>query len=58
MENLASKLLALVNTEKPIEFTREELECLIKVVELSAQLDLLESPPPNSNWLLMNIKQS
>ena len=47
METLAKKLQAFIETEKPIEFTKEELECFLKLVELSAQIELLENLPSN-----------
>ena len=57
MENLAKKLLTFIETEKPIEFTKEELECFLKMVELSAQLELLESPPNNKEATIEKNKE-
>ena len=57
MENLAKKLIAFIETEKSIEFTKEELECFLKMVELSVQIELLESLPDNKEYALEENKK-
>ncbi len=57
MENLAKKLQAFIETEKPIEFTKEELECFLKMVELSVQMDLLENLPTDKELTIEKNKK-
>lgn len=47
MGNLTSKLISLIENEKPIELSKDEVECLIKLIELGAKIDLLEFLPKN-----------
>ena len=57
MENLASKLLAFIDTEKSIEFTKEELEIFLKMVELSTQIDVLENLPDDKRLAIEEAEQ-
>ena len=52
MENLISKLFAFIEDELPITLTKDELDCLIRIVELMTQIDLLEYLPEDKELLI------
>lgn len=43
MDSLINRIKELTLSRKTIELTFEELECLFKVIELSAELEALET---------------
>ena len=47
MQNLMSKILNSFSNEKVFEITKEELEILLGVSELLAQIEILENLPLN-----------
>lgn len=54
---LINKLCKLVKTRKSIILTNEELECLLRISELLAQIEILEAMPDNKEKLIEGNKK-
>ncbi len=52
MENLTSKMFNFLTNEEPITLTKEELECLINLVVLITETDLLEYLPEDKESVI------